>query len=103
MIPRAIKEQIDNYIDNGIPPSEFLYAVLTNDLRHAAGKADITNRIHLYDIILYLENYAPNMSWGSPERVEKWLAFHRENPAFIADALQHDMGGRETYYDIKHN
>jgi len=99
MIPRDIKQQIDNYIDNGIPPADFLYAVLINDLRQVAGRADIINRIHLYDIIVYLEKFMPNMAWGSAERVEKWLAFHRDNPVFIAAAIEYDKARRETYYE----
>jgi chromosome condensin MukBEF complex kleisin-like MukF subunit len=99
MIPRDIKQQIDNYIDEGIPPSAFLYYLLTNQLREAVGHADDFNKRALYDIAIYLENYMPNMAWGSTERVEKWLGFHRENPAFIKAAIDYDKLKRATYYE----
>jgi hypothetical protein len=99
MIPRHTKPQVDAYIDEGIPPGDFLYACLTNDLRTAVSHADDINRWHIYDIVVYLEYHIPNMAWGSTERVKSWLAFHRENPAFIKRAIEYDKLKRETYYE----
>lgn len=99
MIPRDIKQQIDNYIDEGVPPCEFLQAVLVNDLRGSIIAADETNRYDLYDIVVYLENYVPNMSWGNLERIERWLELHRDNPAFIKDVIAYDSLRRKEYYD----
>jgi len=99
MIPRAIKQQIDNYIDNGVPPAGFLSAMLCNNIRDAVARADDENKRALYDIVIYLENFIPNMAWGSAERVEKWLLFHRENPVFIKAAINWDKAGREGYYE----
>jgi hypothetical protein len=99
MIPRAIKEQIDNYIDGGVPPAGFLSAMLCNNIRDAVAHADEFNKRALYDIVIYLENFMPNMAWGSPVRVEKWLEFHRNNPAFIAEAIAYDRLKRATYYE----
>jgi hypothetical protein len=99
MIPRAIKQQIDDYIDYGVLPSDFLSAMLCNNIRLAVAHADDFNKSALFDIVIYLENFMPNMAWGSAERVEKWLAFHRNNLAFIVEAIVWDRTARETYYE----
>jgi hypothetical protein len=99
MIPRDIKQQIDNYIDEGIPPGDFLWAVLVNDLREAIIAADDINRYALFDIVVYLENYVPVVSWGSLDKVTLWLKAHSEFRQSIQDAIAYDMSRRKEYYD----
>lgn len=52
----------------------FLRAVLENDLIGAINKADHINLIYLPHIAAYIYNRLPSGSWGSPEKVAKWLA-----------------------------
>ena len=49
-------------------------AVLENDLKEAFGRADMTNRTRMYEILSFLYNDAPIGSWGHKGVVKKWLA-----------------------------
>lgn len=73
MMPQHTKYQIDEYVNDKMPPGSFLYAVLTNDLKEALVRADDINVHCLRDIVLYLYNDTPAICWGSPEKVKKWL------------------------------
>lgn len=66
-------DSIKRYIELGIPPGDFLWAVLTNDLREAFGRADEGNIRAMFEIVCWLWNYAPAMCWGDEERVKNWL------------------------------
>ena len=72
-IPQHTKEALDRYAKEGIPTGGFLRAVLTNDLFGATSKADIENRIKLFDICSYIYNNLPSSCWGSQEKVEEWI------------------------------
>lgn len=61
------------YIDQKIPPGGFLLSVLCNDLKDAAGRADMYNRRKLFEYVEYLYNHAPSICWGSKENVNAWL------------------------------
>lgn len=56
------------------PTGSFLRAILENDLRAAAVRADDLNRFAITDIVLFLHSYAPSNAWGSPTAVAAWLA-----------------------------
>ena len=77
-IPITTKETIDRYVQSRIPTGGFLYAVLTNDLFEAVGRADRYNRPALFDICNYIYNEIPYNCWGSKEAVEKWLGHTEE-------------------------
>jgi len=62
-----------NYVQNRVPPGHFLYAVLTNNLREAFGRADESNTTAMRDIVAYCYNKIPATCWGSPEHVKAWL------------------------------
>jgi len=72
-IPRAVKESLDRYVYHRIPTGGFLYAVLTNDLFEAVGRADDCNLACLPEICSYIYNEVPSTCWGSPEAVQLWL------------------------------
>lgn len=61
------------YIAARRPTGQFLRAVLSNDLKEAVARADPVSRLRLYELVVFLYNYAPGSCWGSPERVEAWL------------------------------
>lgn len=72
-------DELDNYLQDGIPPGDFLRAVLANDLVGAVGRADKENLHNLpaYANYLYWElpgRGSPNCPWGSYEAVESYLA-----------------------------
>lgn len=72
-LPENTKGALERYILRGIPTGGFLDAVLSNDLRGSFARADIENREALYQIVMWLHNYAPSGCHGSKERVTDWL------------------------------
>ena len=69
-----IKETLERYVSDRCPTGGFLYAVLCNDLTQACAKADMRNQRMLFDIVTYIYNNIPSICWGSPEKVDAWLA-----------------------------
>ena len=69
----STKLAFDGYRDQGVPPSDFIYAVLTNNLSEAFARADEDNLKDLRDIVQYVYNYMPAKAWGTPEKVAAWL------------------------------
>lgn len=98
MIPRAPKAGIDRYVDHGVPTGSFLRAVLSNDLFEAVTRADLDNQLALVDICAYIRHYTPATCHGSPEEVEAWLKFHREEPMVANEAASQDRERRAYYY-----
>jgi hypothetical protein len=72
LIPNYMREGLQMYIERGIPPGDFLTAVLCNDFMNAVGRADGNNReiLHLY--AQFLHNYAPIDCYGSPDKYVTW-------------------------------
>lgn len=64
---------LGRYSKDKIEPGGFLRAVLEGDLYNACGRADIENQQRLYHIIRYICSTVPIESYGSPEKVKKWL------------------------------
>ena len=77
LIPAHMHEGIRGYVETGRPVGGFLTAVLTNDLREAAERADEENQRALYEWIRFLYCYAPAGCWGSPELVAEWYEHAR--------------------------
>jgi LPS sulfotransferase NodH len=61
------------YLCEGIRPGDFLYAVLSNDLKSAVLKADHINKDKLADYVGFLYMSAEHRAWWSEEKVEAWL------------------------------
>jgi hypothetical protein len=93
-IPERMMFGIRRYIDEHCPAGDFLTAVLQNDLKEACGCADDENLANLPAFVAYLYNEAPSLCWGSPERVEQWLAAREICPI---------CGGREVLDDSEGN
>jgi hypothetical protein len=74
MIKQSTIDSIRRYADLHCPTGGFLEAVLSNDLKEAFGRADEENFAALGEIVRYCYNEIPHCCWGSPEKVEKWLA-----------------------------
>ena len=71
-IPDRMMGGLQRWIELGVPPGNFLSAVLTNDLAKACGRADDENIENLPAYIVYLYNEAPSQCWGSVEKVQAW-------------------------------
>jgi hypothetical protein len=73
-VPEHLHGGLVRYLVHRLQPGHFLTAVLENDLREAMGRADEQSRAGLFQIVKFLYNDAPSICWGSPERVQQWLA-----------------------------
>ena len=72
---------VKRYIENRIPPGDFLTAVICNDLREAFGRADVINRAAMFEWISWFWNEAPHNCWGSPGAMKAWLEPENPTPA----------------------
>lgn len=73
-VPGPLHTGLVEYFAARRPTGGFLRAVLENDLGQAAIRGDEINRWHVADIALFLYNYCPAPAWGSPAKVDAWLA-----------------------------
>ena len=71
-IPARMMGGLQHWIEDGIPPGDFLYSVLCNDLMKACQAADDENLDNLPAYAAYLYNEAPSQCHGSPEKVRAW-------------------------------
>jgi hypothetical protein len=78
MIKSSIIEGLKRYVEQHSPTGSFLRAVLSNDLKESCFRADDDNLLALPEIVKYCYNELPTCCWGSPERVETWLAAPKE-------------------------
>ena len=72
-IPEYMMDALTRYIEKGIPPGDFLTAVLTNDLYEAISRSDDTNLHCIPAYVGYLYNEAPSQCWGSKAKMDKWI------------------------------
>jgi len=78
-IPPRMQGGIIRYYENGIPPGDFLTAVINNDLKEALGRADDENKHILFEYVLWFYNNAPMGSWGRANAMEDYVnAFHKD-------------------------
>ena len=77
-LPEHMRDGIKLYVEEGIEPGDFAYAVLCNDLVGAYGRADSVNTARMRDWASFLYNEMPLDSWGSKQAVDKWIAAHAE-------------------------
>lgn len=71
-IPEYMHGRIVRFYENGILPGDFLTAVIDNDLKEAAGRADSTNINCLKNYVMWFYNFAPGGTWGFPGATDKW-------------------------------
>lgn len=62
------------YIEQGILPGRFLSAIIRNDFMEACRCADYVNQSRLCDYAKFLYNHAPENCFGSPAKVNEWIA-----------------------------
>lgn len=73
LLPPYMFDGVVRYVVQGIPPGDFMKAVFCNDLKGAVGRADDQNKMALADWVIFMVNYMPSVSQGSPERYENWI------------------------------
>jgi len=69
---------LKRYVEEHIPPGGFLRAVLENDLKEACARADDENLRVIPIYVAWLYKEAPNVCWGSKEKVHAWSAVRRQ-------------------------
>ena len=72
-LPEHMRGGVERYIIHGLPPGDFLRAVLQNDFIGAFAQADDINIGNMRLWAMWLWNYAPRGSYGSPERYNEWV------------------------------
>lgn len=66
---------LERYLKDGIRPGGFLLAILMNDLCGAVNRmASFAAMDSIARIVRFLQNEASDSVWGSPEKVEAWIA-----------------------------
>jgi hypothetical protein len=89
-IPSRLMEALQRYVRDGIPPGQFLQAVLRNDLQDAVARGDAQSLAALRHVVGWLYNCAASSCWGRPEAVEEWLATDARRRQLFADAAARD-------------
>jgi hypothetical protein len=73
-LPQHLREGMQRYLEDRIRPGGFLVAVLENDLMGAVRRADQDSLAFLDRIMMDFMIDVPPVAWGSPQKVERWLA-----------------------------
>lgn len=71
-VPSHMHGAIIRYVEEGIPPGDFLSAVINNDLKEACARADNTNKHNLHTFVMWFYNQAPMYCWGRANAVRDW-------------------------------
>ncbi len=71
-IPARMFPGIERYINHGIPPGNFLRAIIKNNLKEAVMYADDENIKNIPAYVNFFYNYAPENCWGSPQELVDW-------------------------------
>lgn len=74
-MPPLILQGLLDYVDHGTPPGDFLFAVLSNDLMQALGRASHDSRAAIFQICEFVCNEMPAKSHGSPAKIHAWIEF----------------------------
>jgi len=77
-IPENMREEVRQYIENGIINGDFLYSVLTNNFVDTCCFADDINRKHLVDWAYFLYDELPRECWGSNIKILEWIRKKRK-------------------------
>jgi len=77
-IPEYMQGGLQRYLEEHIRPGDFLEAVICNDLRGAAVRADDINIHLLGEYMKWFYNEVPITCWGSPENYKAWIENKQE-------------------------
>jgi len=71
--PHEYKDALVRYVQGAVYPGDFLYGLLTQDLKMVMGHADGTSLFYLQAIYKYAYNVIPSMCFGSKAVVDNFL------------------------------
>lgn len=77
-IPLLTKENLINYRDKGIPPGDFVRALLENNLLESFLRADDNNRSYLQHTVAWLYWEMPSNLWKCKENINNHLTYWAE-------------------------
>lgn len=72
-IPERTQAELTDYVENRVPPSDFIKCVLANNFVGAVPRADAQNFNALQDIAMWMYHEAPQASWGNEAKYMRWL------------------------------
>lgn len=78
VIPERIMNNLLGYVRGEEAPGGFLFAVLSNDLFQAVGRADQEIKPLIPLIVQYIHWEVPGVCHGSPEHVKRWMQQKQE-------------------------
>ena len=93
-LPEHIRGGVQRYIEEGIPPGDFLKAVICNNLKESFARADDINISRMFDIVEFFYNEVPGICWGSELDYKQWL-----NICYLRKTLK---PGTQIIYQPKH-
>lgn len=73
-IPERMMPGLQRYIEDHVPPGDFLREVICNNLKGAVDRADDENIVNLAAYVGFLYNQVPSDCWGSKEKYEAWIS-----------------------------
>lgn len=73
-LPDYMRAPADAYVETGKPPGDFLYALLSNDLRRAVAAADTENSRVLQTAWVWWLLDIPDAAQGSKRQVDAWIS-----------------------------
>lgn len=76
-IPPHMMREMEEYVRTGRVYSDFLRAIIENDLKGAVSHADESNQHIIYLYVLWFFNRAPALCWGSPLNRTAWEGMKR--------------------------
>ena len=79
----AVVESIVRYVEQRAKPSQFVMAVLANDLEEAVGRADARNARGLSWLVAFIYNNVPGNLWRNREAIADHLKSTDERPVFM--------------------
>ena len=72
-VPEHTVDGIEQYVEQRVPPGDFLQLVFSNDLFGCLGQADSRNQRAIFEICMWIYNNCPAACHGSPEIYANWL------------------------------
>ena len=72
-LPEHMQGAAQRYVEKGLPPGDFLTAVICNDLYGAVNRADEENARALKEWVQFFYWEAPSQCWKSKEAMSAWI------------------------------
>jgi len=78
-IPERVRGGIMRWVEEGVMPGQFLWAVIRNDLREAVWAADDENLPLIPLYVRWFYWHAPAACCGSVEKANQWRGLQAKN------------------------